>query len=92
MVAIPGHGMSISGLGLAVGPQEFDGAKILEIDPGGVAEMASLKVGDLIKSVDGKPVKTPMELAAELSDKSGKVRIGIQRGTLATETLILLGR
>jgi hypothetical protein len=89
-VGIPGHGMPISALGLAVGPQEFDGAKILEIVPGGVAEMASLKVGDLIKSVDGRPVKTPMELAAELSDKSGKVRIGILRGDVATETLVLI--
>lgn len=91
-LGLSGHGMSIPALGLAVGPQEFDGAKILEIAPGGVAEMASLHVGDLIKSVDGKPVKTPMELLAELSDKSGKVRIGIQRGDFATETLILLGR
>ena len=39
-----------------------------------------------------KPVKTPMEWLAELSDKSGKVRIGILRGDVATETLILLGR
>jgi len=56
-----------------------------------VAEMASLKAGDLIKSVDGKAVRTPMELAAELSDKSGKVHLGIQRGDFATEMVILLG-
>jgi hypothetical protein len=92
LVGIPGHGMPIPALGLAVGPQEFDGAKILEIVPGGVAEMSSLKVGDLIKSVDGKPVKTPMELAAELSDKTGKVRIGILRGDFATEVLVLVSR
>jgi PDZ domain-containing secreted protein len=53
--------------------------------------MASFKVGDMIKSVDGKPVRTPMELLAELSDKTGKVKIGIQRGDFATETVILLG-
>ena len=53
--------------------------------------MASLRAGDLIKSVDGKAVRTPMELAAELSDKTGKVRIGILRGTFATETVIMLG-
>jgi hypothetical protein len=88
---VPGHGMAIAALGIAVGPQEFDGAKILEVDPSGVGEMASMKVGDLIKSVDGKPVRTPMELLAELSDKSGKVKIGIQRGDFATETIILLG-
>jgi hypothetical protein len=88
---VPGHGLAIAALGISVGPQEFDGAKILEIDPSGVGEMASMKVGDLIKSVDGKPVRTPMELLAELSDKSGKVKIGIQRGDFATETVILLG-
>jgi len=87
----PSHGMAIHSLGVVVAPQEFDGAKILQIEPGGVAEMASLKAGDLIKSVDGKVVRTPMELAAELSDKIGKVRISIQRGDFATETVIMLG-
>jgi hypothetical protein len=88
---VPSRGMPITSLGVVVAPQEFDGAKILEIAPGGVAEMASLKPGDLIKSVDGKAVRTPMELAAEISDKTGKVRIGILRGSFATETTILLG-
>ncbi len=90
IVSLPGHGMPITSLGVVVAPQEFDGAKIVEIVPGGVAEMASLRAGDLIKSVDGRAVKTPMELAAELSDKSGKVRIGILRGDVATETLVLI--
>jgi|ERR1035438_1525727 hypothetical protein len=91
VVNVPGHGMSIIALGAVVAPQEFDGAKVVDIAPGGVAEMASLKPGDLIKSVDGKAVRTPMELAAELSDKSGKVHIGIQRGDFATEMVILMG-
>ncbi len=85
------RGMTIAQLGVAVVPQEFDGAKIVDMEPGGVGEMSSMKVGDLIKSVDGKPVRTPMELLAELSDKTGKVRIGIQRGDFTTETLILIG-
>jgi len=89
-VSVPGRGMSIPALGVLVAPQEFDGAKILEIVPGGVAEMASMKPGDLIRSVDGKAVRTPMELAAELTDKSGKVRIGLQRGDFATETVVIL--
>ncbi|HKM46392.1 MAG TPA: hypothetical protein VJX69_02330 [Terriglobales bacterium] len=88
---VPSHGMAIHPLGLVAGPQEFDGARILSIEPGSVAEMASLHVGDLVKSVDGKAVRTPMELAAELVDKTGKVRIGILRGSVATETVILLG-
>jgi len=89
-VSVPGRGMSIPALGVLVVPQEFDGAKVLEIVPGGVAEMASMKAGDLIRSVDGKAVRTPMELAAELTDKSGKVRLGFQRGDFATETVVLL--
>jgi len=88
--SLSGRGMAIASLGIAVVPQEFDGAKIIEVDPSGVGEMASMKVGDLIKTVDGKPVRTPMELLAELSDKTGKVKIGIQRGDFSTETLILL--
>jgi len=83
--------MQIHSLGLVAAPLEFDGAKILQIEPGSIAELASLHVGDLIKSIDGKPVRTPMELAAELLDKTGKVHIGIQRGTFTTETVIILG-
>ena len=85
------RGMSVHPLGIMAAPQEFAGARILQIEPGGVAEMASLHVGDLITSVDGKPVRTPMELAAELAGKTGKVRIGIVRGKFVTETEVLLG-
>jgi hypothetical protein len=85
------RGMAIASLGIVVGPQEFDGAKIIEVDPAGIGEMASMKAGDLIKTVDGKPIRTPMELLAELQDKTGKVKIGIQRGEFSTETLVLIG-
>jgi hypothetical protein len=85
------HGMAVHPLGIMAAPQEFAGARILQIESGSVAEMASLHVGDLITSVDGKPVRTPMELAAELSGKTGKVRIGIVRGKFVTETEILIG-
>jgi hypothetical protein len=88
--SLSARGMPVAMLGIVVGPQEFDGAKIVEVDPGGAGEMASLKAGDLIKTVDGKPIRTPMELAVELSDKTGKVKIGIQRGDFSTETVILL--
>jgi hypothetical protein len=87
----PSRGMPVHPLGIVAAPQEFDGALILSIEPGSVGEMASLHIGDLIKAVDGKAVRTPMELAAELSDKTGKVRITIQRGKVTTETELLLG-
>jgi hypothetical protein len=85
------RGMAIAALGAVVAPQEFDGAKVVEVDPGGTAEMASIKAGDLITTVDGAPVRTPMELLAALSEKTGKVKLGIQRGDFKTETLILVG-
>jgi len=89
--SVPSRGMAIHQLGIVAAPQEFDGARILSIEAGSVAEMASLHVGDLVKTIDGKAVRTPMELAAELADKTGKVRIGILRGDVATETLVLIG-
>ena len=85
------RGMAIAALGAVVAPQEFDGAKVVEVDPGGTAEMASIKAGDLITTVDGAPIRTPMELLAALSEKTGKVKLGIQRGDFKTETLILVG-
>jgi len=53
-----------------VSPREESGAEIVEVLRGSVAEMAMLRVGDLITAVDGKPVKTPMELAAELQNRA----------------------
>jgi hypothetical protein len=88
---LPSHGLAIHAVGVVVGPQEFDGAKVISVEPGSIAEMASLKPGDLIRAVDGKAVRTPMELAAELSGKTGKVTISIVRGKFATDTVILMG-
>ncbi|MGA7294876.1 MAG: PDZ domain-containing protein [Terriglobales bacterium] len=88
----PTHGLLLRPLGAVFVPQNFDGAKIAEVEPGSVAEMAALKPGDLIKAVDGKPVRTPMELAAALSGRTGKVRITIARGKWMTETEVVLGK
>jgi S1-C subfamily serine protease len=61
--------------------------------PNGIAALVGLHVGDVINAVDGKQVRTPMELAAELSNhKPGdKVRIGyLINGTWQTETVAVL--
>jgi PDZ domain-containing secreted protein len=52
-----------------------------------------LHVGDVINAVDGKPVKTPMELAAELANRptGDKVRLGYMlHGAWQTEAVIVL--
>jgi membrane-associated protease RseP (regulator of RpoE activity) len=92
--------MPIPPLGISVSPpaEGSEGAQITDIQPGGVAELAVLHVGDVINSVDGKAVKTPMELAAELANKpSGtQVHIGYIFRTetgwwIGKETVVILG-
>jgi len=81
-------------LGLAVVPRGLEGAEIVEVVPGSVAEWAGLQPGDVINGIDGKTVRTPMELAAELSGRGTgeKVRLAYMvRGYWQTETAIVLG-
>jgi S1-C subfamily serine protease len=67
-----------------------------DIQPGSVAELAVLHVGDLITSVNGMPVKTPMELAAALNGVPGNVKLVYQFRTetgwwIGKETVVVLG-
>jgi S1-C subfamily serine protease len=91
--------MSIPALGISVSPaQEGEGVQIVEIEPGGVGALAILHVGDVINSVDGKPVKTPMELATEIENRpqGSHVRLGYlyrstALGMYQKETVVILG-
>jgi membrane-associated protease RseP (regulator of RpoE activity) len=87
------HGMQIPILGLVVSAREGGGAEIKEVAPGSIAADAGLNSGDVINSVDGKTVRSPMELAAELSSRvpGEKIKIGyLVRGYWQSETLMLL--
>ena len=86
-------GMNVYALGVVVTLGRNQGAEITSEAPNGVAALAGLHPGDVIDSVDGKPVKTPIELAAELSGKPAgtKIRLGfLIRGEWETETVISL--
>jgi S1-C subfamily serine protease len=88
-----GAGMKIATLGIMVQVARNDGAEITDVAPNGVAALAGLHPGDVINSVDGKPVKTPMELAAELAGRAPgiKVRLGYSlHGQWQAETIIVL--
>jgi membrane-associated protease RseP (regulator of RpoE activity) len=89
-----GAGMKIEGLGVSVGLGQTEGAEIVDLAPNGVAVLAGLNRGDVITSVDGKHVKTPMELAAVLSGVSAgsSVRLGYMiRGQWQSETTVIFG-
>jgi hypothetical protein len=89
-----GGGMSISALGIRAVVENTPGAVISDEAPNGVAALAGLRPGDVIVSIDGKPVRTPMELAAELASRAvgDKIRVGfLIRGQWQGETVLLLG-
>jgi S1-C subfamily serine protease len=85
--------MKIDALGVMVTTGRSEGAEITEVAPNGVAALAGLHPGDVINAVDGKAVKTPMELAAELSNRAAgdKVRLGYSlHGQWQSETVLVL--
>jgi hypothetical protein len=86
-------GMNIAPLGITVTVGENTGAKIVDVATNGVAGKAGLHSGDVINAVDGKSVRTPMELAAQLASRAGnKVRLGyLLHGLWQTEMIVALG-
>ena len=84
-------------LGIVVGKWERGGAEILEIEPGSVAEEAYLHVGDVINSLNGRPIRDCALLASELSGrgKGTQVRLGylyrsVSIGYVAKQVIVIL--
>jgi membrane-associated protease RseP (regulator of RpoE activity) len=89
----PTAGMKLAALGIMVSLGTNPGAEIIDEAPNSAASLAGIHVGDVINAVNGKPVGTPMELAAELANHSAgeKIRLGfLVRGQWQTETAIIL--
>jgi S1-C subfamily serine protease len=86
--------MKLDALGVRVTLGRSAGAEVIDEAPDGVAALAGLHRGDVINAVDGKPVRTPMELAAELANRQAgdKLRLGyLIHGEWQAETVVLLG-
>ncbi len=70
------------------------GAEVQEVLPGSPAEEAGLKVGDLIREVDGRPVSTARPLAELLSAyrPGDRVTLTVEREGREMEIRVTLGR
>jgi S1-C subfamily serine protease len=84
--------MVISALGVSVVPTADDkGVQIRDVARSGA--MAGLHPGDVINSLNGSQIRTPMELANVLSGLpfGSQVKLGVlTRGMWQTETTLLL--
>ena len=69
------------------------GAEITDEEANGPAALAGLHPGDVITEVDGRTVKTPTELMAELSKRQAGDKVQLVYligGAWQAETVILL--
>jgi hypothetical protein len=85
--------MRIRAIGIMASVGQQPGAVIAEIFPNGVAALAALHSGDIIVAVDGRPIKSPMGLAVELSSRKAgdQVRLSyLLHGQWQTETVVIL--
>ena len=66
----------------ALGVSDTTGAYIADLTKGGPADKAGIQLGDIVKTVNGQPVKSPTELTRRIADvKVGeKVTLGVLRG------------
>jgi len=60
-----------------------DGVLVSGVDADTPAAKAGLKAGDVITAIDGKVVKSPGELVAQLAGKQGEVTMSVTRDKTA---------
>src|SRR3954470_16480558 len=81
------------GIESSADPASPNGAEIQTIVPGGPADKAGLKKGDVIKSIDGAPVKDTTDVSSAIATKKpgDKVTVQIERNGLTQEIEATLG-
>ena len=69
------------------------GAEVQSIVPGGPAESARLRTGDVITRIDGQPVRSPSDVSAAVNQKrpGDKVVVQVERNGLTEELTAKLG-
>jgi serine protease Do len=69
------------------------GVLVQEITPGGPAEKAGLKPGDIITAIDGRPIKDGDDLVNEIASRrpGSSVRLGYLRDGKQADTTVTIG-
>lgn len=78
---LPGPRRAMLGVNLGGVEPNGGGVRVESVSPGGPAEEAGVKAGDVIVAIEGKPVTTGRELvrAMEAIDPGEKVQLGLKR-------------
>jgi putative serine protease PepD len=84
---------SYLGVSTSPDPTRPIGALVQSVVPGGPADKAGIRVGDLIKTIDGHPIKAPSDLSAAISTKKPgeHVKIEVEHGGLTQSLDATLG-
>ena len=83
-VTVPKSPMKQFGLIMEMGP-------IAAVQTDSPAAKAGIQAGDLLKTIDGKPVADPMRLPDELHKRAGtEVALGLERGGKPLEVKVKL--
>ncbi|HUS27972.1 MAG TPA: sigma 54-interacting transcriptional regulator [Kofleriaceae bacterium] len=74
------------------GFKAFTGQRVVDVDAAGVADVAGLREGDVIVSVDGTPIKSTLDYAFRVLRRNPgeTVQVGVRRGSEQQEIAIEL--
>ena len=72
---------------------DIDGARIAEVTPGGPADDAGLRSGDVVTELDGRAISDYTELVVAIRDKAvgDEVQLTVQRGSSTNDVTVTLG-
>ena len=81
------------GIESSADPTSPNGAEVQTVVPGGPADKAGVKTGDVIKEIDGAPIKDPSDVSSAIAGKKPgeKITIQIERNGLTQELDVPLG-
>ena len=70
-----------------------NGVLVQQVQPGGPADKAGLKPGDIITQVDGRPIKDGDDLVNEIASRKpgSTIRLGFVRDGKPTDTTVTIG-